>query len=242
MWVDPAFYLRWISNLGRALPFEMVLVAIAGVFLIQKPVQRAMLQAVWLGYFLYGMALPHTISTHDYYHLPLFPAVALGLGAVGQIVFAHLRGPRWIARSAITALLLAALVINGYNARTTLKRTDASAQVETWQAIGSALKPGASTVALVPDYGAGLEYWAWINPAIWPTAADLQWQQSLGTDADFEQLFQQTTAGKDTFVVGALDELALQPQLRDTLQKYPILGQGDGYLIFDLRKPKVAQP
>jgi hypothetical protein len=182
------------------------------------------------------LTLPHHISTHDYYHLPLFPAVALGLGAVGQTLFAHLGGPRWLARSAVTALLLAALVINGYNARTTIKRSDASAQVQTWEAIGSALKPGASAVALVPDYGVGLEYWAWINPAIWPTADDLQWQQSQGSDADFEQLFQETTAGKDSFVVGALDELALQPQLRNTLQKYPVLAQGDGYQIYDLRK------
>ncbi|MDD5371441.1 MAG: glycosyltransferase family 39 protein, partial [Anaerolineaceae bacterium] len=237
MWLDPAFYLRWISNLGRALPFEMVLVAIAGIFLVREPAQRAMLLAMWPGYFVFGMTLPHHISTHDYYHLPLFPVVALGLGAVGRTVFEHLHGPRWFTNSAITGLILVALVINGYDARTTLKRSDTSAQVATWQAVGAELGPGASVVALVTDYGVGLEYWAWINPVIWPTTADLQWQQGQGSVEDFEQLFRQTTAGKEYFVVAAPDELATQPALRDTLHKYPIYRQGAGYQIYSLRKP-----
>jgi 4-amino-4-deoxy-L-arabinose transferase-like glycosyltransferase len=80
MWLDPAFYLRWIGNLGRVAPFEIILAAVLGTFIIKRPSARAALLAMWVGYFVYGMALSHHISTHDYYHMPLLPVMAIGLG------------------------------------------------------------------------------------------------------------------------------------------------------------------
>ncbi len=237
MWLDPAFYLRWISNLGRAAPFEMVLVALLGAFLIRRPWQRAMLLAMWLGYFAYGMALPHHISTHDYYHLPLFPLLALGLGAAAEAVFQEIRGPRWLARTAVTGVLLAGLVITGYDARTTIKRSGALEQAQAWTAVGQALGPGASVVALVDDYGVGLKYYGWINPTLWPTAADIQWQDSVGQNFNFSEYFQNQVTGKDFFVVALPEELDLQPELKALLStRYPVFRQGPGFVIYDLKK------
>lgn len=242
MWRDPAFYLRWISNLGRALPFEMLLVALAGAFLIRRSDWRWMLLAMWVGYFVYGMALPHHISTHDYYHLPLFPLVGLGLGAAAQAIFASFRGPAALNRLAAAAILIAALVINGYDARTALKRSDAAAQVKIWERVGQAIKPGASVVALVQDYGSALRYYAWINPIIWPTASDIQFRQSVGqTDQGFSQLFDSQAAGHDYFVVSPLDELDSQPELKQALEShYTLLADGPDYRVYDLRKPLLA--
>lgn len=239
MWLDPAFYLRWISNIRRVVPFEVALVAGLSAFLMRRPWQRAMLLAMWLGYFLYGMALPHHISTHDYYHLLLFPLLALGLGAAADALFQAARGPRWLARLAVTCALLAALVIGSYEARLVLKRSGAVDQAKTWEAVGQALGPGASVIALVDDYGTGLKYWAWINPALWPTAAEIQWQESTGQKFDFTIFFGDQVAGKDFFVVTLLDELALQPDLSELLSaRYPVYRQGSGFLIYDLRSPR----
>ncbi|RPJ43526.1 MAG: phospholipid carrier-dependent glycosyltransferase, partial [Chloroflexi bacterium] len=236
MWLDPAFYLRWISNISRAVAFEMVLVALTGAFLVRRPSHRALLLAMWAGYFLYGMALPHHISTHDYYHLPLFPLVALGLGSAAEAVFNSVQGPRWLARLAVTGVLLAALVINGYNARTALKRSGAVEQTQAWAAVGQALGPGASVIALVDDYGTGLKYWAWINPTFWPTTADIQWQKSAGQEFDFAAFFNRRAVGKEFFVVALFDELDRQPELKQMLSThYPVFRQGPGYLIYDLR-------
>lgn len=236
MWVDPAFYLRWISNLGRAVPFEMILLAILSVFLVRRPVDRAFLFAAWVGYFLYGMTLSHHISTHDYYHLPLFPIIAWSLAAAGETLFRSLRGPAWLVRLVPAAVLVAAVVINGYNARTTLKRNGAAAQAEIWQTIGETVGAGASAAALVPDYGAGLEYYAWINPVIWPTADDQQFQETSGKSSAFDALFANIAAGRDYFVISPPDELDQQPALKQTLStRYSVLKEGPGYLIYDLR-------
>jgi hypothetical protein len=198
-----------------------------------------MLLAMGLGYFVYGMALPHHISTHDYYHLPLYLLLALGLGAVAEVIFQSIRGPRWLARLAAVSVLLAALVITGYQARSALKRSGAAALANTWESVGQALGHGASVIALVDDYGTGLKYLAWINPALWPTAADIQWRESIGQGFDFNEYFDGQAAGKEFFVVVLFDELDRQPELRELLsERYPVFRQGASYLIYDLRSPK----
>jgi 4-amino-4-deoxy-L-arabinose transferase-like glycosyltransferase len=237
MWVDPAFYLRWISNLGRVLPFELLLAAFLGALLVRSLPGRLLLAAQWVGYFAYGMALAHHISTHDYYHLLLFPALALGIGAIAAVLVQNLRGPRWLVRLTATAVLLALLVINGYSARNTLKRFDAAAQAKMWTEIGQTLGHGASVVALVPDYGVGLKYYAWINPTLWATEDDLAFAYSGGEQPEFATYFADQAVGRDYFVVSLLDELDQQPLLKKQLtDHYPILKQTRDYVIFDLRQ------
>ncbi len=236
MWIDPAFYLRWISNLERAVPFEIVLLAAIGAFLASRPRYRALLLALWAGYAAYGMALPHHISTHDYYHLLLYPVIALGLAGLGEVIFTHLRGLGKLARLAVTVIFLSALVVNAYEARSLLKRYDAAAQARAWEEIGALLGPGASVVALVPDYGGGLKYWGWINPALWPTDDEIKWRESLGGEVDFQSWFDEQAAGKDFFVITLFDELDRQPALGSLLYaRYPLYRQTPDYLIFDLR-------
>lgn len=236
MWLDPAFYLRWISNLGRAVPFEMVLVALLGPFLLRRPVHRYLLMSLWIGYVVYGLTLPHHISTHDYYHLPLFPVVALGLAAVAETLFNHLRGPAWLARTAAVGLVLAALVINTYTARTQIKRSGAVEQTAAWQAIGQTIGSGAGVVALVPDYGCGMKYWGWDTPIIWPSVDEMRFLEG-GVTADFNALYQERAAGRDYFVVTMFDELDRQPGLKKVLAGLPVLKEGPGYRIYDLRQP-----
>lgn len=238
MWIDPAFYLRWVNNLGRAVSFEIVLLAAVGAFLVRRPLYRAVLLALWGGYFIYGMALPHHISTHDYYHLLLYPAIALGLAGLGEAAAARLRLSGRFARLAAAWIFLAALAVYAYNARTTLKRFDAAAQARVWEEIGHLLGPGASTAALVPDYGGGLKYWGWINPALWPTENEIQWQESLGDVSEFTARFDEIAAGKDFFIITLFDELERQTDLKSLLyERYPVYHQSPDYLIFDLRSP-----
>lgn len=238
MWLDPAFYLRWLSNLGRALPFEMALASLLGAFLVRRPAHRAVYLAMWAGYVIYGMTLPHQISTHDYYHLPLYPLVALGLASAAETLFQAVRGPRWLAQTAVILVLAAALVVNGYVARTAIKRSGAWEQARAWEEIGRVTGPGASVVALVDDYGSGLRYYAWVNPTIWPTEADIQFRQSAGQAFDFDSFFQNEAAGKDFFVVAPPQALEEQPRLKELLaDRYAIIRQSPGYSVFDLRSP-----
>lgn len=236
-WIDPAFYLRWLSNLGRVFPFGLVLVAAAAILLPVQPLHRWILAGWWLGYLLYGLALPHHISTHDYYHVLLFPPIALGVGALAQVVISGWHAPRWLLRASAAAVLLAALLFYGYTARTSIKRSGAPELARMWQEIGALLGPQAQVAALVDDYGVGLKYYAWINPALWQTSADLSFQAAQGDSANWQDWFGDQAAGKEYFVITALEELQRQPELAAFLdQSYPILQQTSAYRIYDLRR------
>ena len=236
MWIDPAFYLRWLSNLNRAVPIELVLLSLLGVFTLRRTVHRVLLLAMWGGYLAYGLALSHHISTHDYYHLLLFPLLALGLGAAAAAVFQALRGPRRVVQVVIALALLVGLAYEGYQARALIRRSDAEQQAAALVEIGQAVGQDASSVALVDDYGAGLKYYAWLMPSIWPTEADIAFRERAGEAFDFETFFAEQAQGKHYFVITNLEELEQQERLRDLLEsRYPVYHEADLYRIYDLR-------
>lgn len=234
MWVDPAFYLRWIGEMSRVIPFELALAAVVGALLVRRGLYRAVLLSLWAGYLAYGMALPHHIGTHDYYHLPLFIPVSLGLGALADLAYSNLRGPAWLVRAAAVGGLLAALLITGYGARNMLKRSDFRPQADLWQQAGQRMGPQSSVAALTDDYATGLKYWGWSMPLIWPTADDLAWQGRVGTEY-FAEYFERLAAGSDYFVVSPLAELERQPELAQALSRYPVDFESGGMRIYDLR-------
>jgi hypothetical protein len=56
---------------------------------------------------------------------------------------------------------------------------------------------------------------------------------------DFESYFKDKTTGMDYFLVTMFSEFDAQPDLKNELtSKYPVLSEGDGYILFDLRNPK----
>ncbi len=236
MWADPAFYLRWLSNLERMVPFGLVLAALAGVLLVLHSYRRWLLFSLWFGYLIYGMTLSHHISTHDYYHLPLMIPIALGIGAAAQGVFGLMRGRRWGAVIWASLLLIAAVGVYGYQARNQLKRFDAAAQARTWSVIGAELGRGAGVVALADDYGSGLKYYGWINPRNWLTADEIAWRTSIGQSFDFEAEFEALAGDADYFVIIPPAELDLQPELKQALNdRYTIYQQNAEFIIYDLR-------
>ncbi len=243
LWRDPAFYLRWVSNLGRVFPFELCVGSAVGALLLRRPAHRAVLLGMWMGYLAFGMALPHLISTHDYYHLPLFVLVALGLAAVAETVLGALRGPAWLARLAAVTALAAVVVMVGYQARNILKRNDYSTLAQTWTDVGELVGPDASVVALTDDYGGGLSFWGWLAPVTWPTADDIRFQSGEGQKAGFEARFAELAEGRSFFVISPLDELARQPELEQYLMEhYPVLRAAPDLLVYDLRAPLKDQP
>ena len=89
------------------------------------------------------------------------------------------------------------------------------------------------------DYGCGLKYWGWINPALWPTADDISFRASAGQSFDFNAFFEEQVGSRDCFVVTMFDELDRQPELTKLLtERYPVLRDGAGYRIYDLRAPR----
>lgn len=237
-WIDPAWYIRWVGEMTRAVSLELVLFALLGALLIQRREHRAMVLAMWAGYWLYGMALSHHISTHDYYHLPLYPMVALGLAAVTETVLRRVRGPAWVAVPLVVGVLLFGMAFKAWDVRATLKRVDYRAEARLWENLGQELGHGVGVVGLLPDYGTALSYYGWIIPTNWMVSDDFDLRERAGQTFDARKLFEEATAGKRFFVVALPDELERQPVLNDILTShYPVYIEGDGFIVYDLRQP-----
>jgi hypothetical protein len=68
---------------------------------------------------------------------------------------------------------------------------------------------------------------------LWPLVTDLAEIKNGGSDAS--QNFAELTAGRDYFLVTAFGQLDKQPGLKTILDGYPVLSEGDGYVLYDLR-------
>ena len=70
----------------------------------------------------------------------------------------------------------------------------------------------------------------------WPRSGDIYYHENRGAQFEFEQLFAETAAGRDYFIITDFSELEKQPLLKDHLYlQYPVAFSGEGYVVFDLQ-------
>jgi len=233
--LSPTFYFNWLSTLNHVMGLGFAL-ALLGVFLFRK---RGFILGLWGAYFAYGLYFDYHIWSHDYYNLPLLPLAALSLSPLVAWGLARLAestsGSRWM-RGLSVAVLALGLVSVLWDVRSTLKSVDYRPDAVMWESIAQILGPDARAVALTQDYGMRLAFWGWLDTAQWPLAGDLSYHEDLrGAQADFDERFKNLASKRDFFLVTLPDELNAQPMLKERLATYPILTEGDGYVIYDLR-------
>jgi hypothetical protein len=169
------------------------------------------------------------------------PIAAISLAPLGQAAggwFAQAVAGR-LARLALLAAVLAGCAMNLWNIRDDFHKADFHGQDAYWAHIGEAIQHDSRTVALTQDYGYRLAYWGWTTPVYWPYTGDQALRQLAGQSLpEFKLQFEDIIRDNDYFLVSDLAEYERQPQLKQTLsQGYTILEQGEGYIIYDLRKP-----
>lgn len=236
---SPAYYVRWNDMLSGVVGFGAFLLALAGVLLAERRA-RLLIGGLFLGYFLFGVVFAYHFSTHDYYHMPLIPIVALGLAAASQRLFDYIRASHpaaWI-RLGVAALLLYALGMEMWNTRVALVRNDYRAEPAFWVRLGERLGHTQPVIGLMSDYGYRLAYWGWQDATAWLGSGDLRMRELAGQDVDLLASFREAVAGKRFFVVTQMNELDNQPEVKQLLyDTYSIFEQGEGYVVFDLQKP-----
>ena len=242
MWVDPAFYVRWMQAASNAAGYGAILAALVGVFLFSTAGKRAFAGGLWIGYAAYGMTFPFHITTHSYYQLPLVAIIALTLAPLGSLVFGKIATltPVLLVQAAIFLLLFFGIFFKAWDVRVELARTNYRNEPAYWQEIGDILGHDSSVVALTHDYGNRLAYYGWISPDIWLTSRHLENYRELrgGKPIDVQNWFAELTGNKDFFLVTLMNQLNEQPDLKEILyNNYTIYAKGDGYIIFDLRHP-----
>jgi hypothetical protein len=241
LWFNPVFYLQWIGMIKTVTGFGTFLIALIGTFLFPKRAARAMFIGLWAGYLAMGLTLDYNTSTHDYYHLPMIPIAALCLGALAAAALQRVHWPRmtWFVYAGIIGTLALGVTSTSWDNIVTLKRANFRNEPPYWEKLGNKLHSIGSIVALTHDYGYRIEYWGWEPVQNWMTSGDFRLQALSGATFDERKLFEEATAGKDYFLVTLQGELDHQPVLKDILYNhYTIAEQGDGYVLFDLHKPK----
>jgi len=228
-WISPTFYLRWLDKLDNVIP--LIFLALAAVSLLaftRRPLRRFM-SALWLSYFLFGLYQTYHIASHDYYSLPLIPITAIGLAPLAQACVDQTltrlpEKPQKAAFFVILVLFLSLLTTQEY---LTLRRRDNRPLAQMYTEIGEILQHQPGVVALTNDYGYPLFYYGWQNVNLW----------NASPEEDIRKAFISQTRQKSYFLVTDLNGLARQPALQQQLNKYNILIQRPGYIIYDLQHP-----
>ena len=237
LWSDPVFYLRWKNQIDGVIGFPLFLAAFCG-FWLAKGFGRRLLAGWWLGYLLYGLTFAYHITSHDYYQLPLIPLVALSLAPLGRVVSDRLRQQphAWVAAIAISGALGFALLASLWTVRVDLARGDFRPEAARWQMIGAAIGKPSHVLTISEDYGYRLAYWGMQDVEAWLEDADLNLRELDGRQIDLEQKFAEKVANKDYIVITQMNKLDNQPEIKQLIeQTYPVIAQGDGFVIYDVK-------
>jgi 4-amino-4-deoxy-L-arabinose transferase-like glycosyltransferase len=265
--IQPGFYVHWLVFLHGL--FSLVTI-FAGWFgaLTLAPSGRAVFFGWWVGYLLYGLFLPVQVTTHNYYNLILSPAISLGLAPLGGMVFGMLaerlsnrfaiERPREAGKPGwqryiqprlpffgvlfVLSLSLLAIAYPSWITYSLLrsKNENLQGEIAPWVEMGRDIPEDGAIIALTHDYGNRLRYYGWRSLSTWPYTWDLE---LVDSDQPFSEQFKSLTHGKKYFVVTEFSELEAQPNLKNQLyEHYPIVQDGNGYIVFDLSQKKSISP
>jgi hypothetical protein len=238
--ISPLNYLQWATKVNLAAGGLFIMLGLLSFFLVKEKQMRGLMIGLWGGYLLYGMFFNYHVATHDYYHLPFIPIVALSLGPLGGWVAAHWsEATQGYGRGVVILILLYGLFSAVWDVRNQLKAVDYRPDAAMWAEIGQKLGYEKGAIALTQDYGSRVEYWGWRSVTIWPSASDLNYARLRSGRSSFDKLFDEYSGKRAFFLVTDFDELKRQPELRAKLNGYSIYAQADGYVIYDLQQPLV---
>lgn len=235
--LQPETYLRWLNLVQQLLtPFALGLALFGIAF--SKGRSRWLLAGLWLGYFAYGLFLPYQMTSHSYYHLQLVPITALSLVFPVQIaagwLWMRLRFWRLLAFAAV----LIGLAYASWQALIPFYARDYRNEPVYWQEIASYLPQDGKIIALTQDYGYRLMYYGWRKVVLWPNRGEIRLSVLRGSEKEFRDYFVKRIEGKRYFLITAFGQYEDQPELQKMLnENFPVLSQGNGYIIFDLEHP-----
>ncbi len=227
------FYSKWLAFVGSIFGLTMIFLSLAGA-LIATPRLRWLLISLWVGYVLYGLTLPFQMYTHSYYHIQLIPIIALGLASALNPLLESVAVQSPVGRVGFIALVIAVIGYQSWVARSVLIAEDFRHEPAFWKQVGDAIPANTDVIALTQDYGYRLMLFGWRKVSLWPLSTGLS--EARGGEQDAAGDFADLTEGKEYFLVTASGQLEKQPDLKKILAQYPIAAEGDGYVLFDLRK------
>ena len=235
--LEPAFYVRWLNFFDRLLFLNLAFIGVIGIVFLRKRARGLML-GFWIGFILYGLALPYTIYTHDYYSLPAVPIVGLSLAPIAALLLARVARLHMSWQVFVVVVGVSLIAFRAWLVRSGILGTDYYSEPAGWIAMGEELPAQGSIIGLTHDYGARVAYYGRRSVAVWPTGQDYSFYELQGGNkGTFDEEFEARAIGYDYFLVTLMGEFENQPLLKQKLfDQFPLVSEGDGYLLFDLRQ------
>ncbi len=193
------FWAGWLAMIGLVVGYIALAGAFIGLFLIREKLQKALLIGLWIGYFIYGLSATYQIHTHDYYHIPIIPIVALSIGPIGASLINRLfiLFSSWKRISISVIIFLVIFLYLGFGIKKIQLRDykenikligatigvypkfhkffdNFEKEVRISKEIGEIVGHSANTVFLTSDYGRSLSYHGELSGLPWPNRVSLQ--------------------------------------------------------------------
>jgi len=237
MWSDPVFYIRWTAEINKVVGLEILLAALFGILVFSRKKYMGLLIGLVAGYVLYGLTFAYHVTTHDYYHLPLFIMISFGLGLLVEGLLNSVRKEKKrLAYIVLAGLLIFFSLQKAWIVRSELKRTDYAEEVRIWQDLGDLLGYDKKVTGIMPDYGYRLAYWGWMSVSPWMQTADIELRELAGNNIDYQNYLETAINNHDFFVITDMEEFSRQKLLEDYLQNnFPVFSESDEWIIYQLR-------
>jgi hypothetical protein len=237
----PRFYVVWLDYLDKLFDLSVILLGLMAIFFLPR-FSRNIMVALWIGYVFIGLSVPSLIITHDYYNLFIIPLIALSFSGLGHLIINKMAQQPKSWQLLFYGVVLISVLYPAWISRNALLSNDYRPEILGWIKMGRELPKGSHIVGITHDYNTRLLYYGGIAVDPWPYAADAEMNNMSGGNSDFldpywEQFFKEKTKDADYFLVTIAGELDAQPVLKNMLDQYSSV-EGDGYILYDLKKPK----
>ena len=236
LWARVSFWREWLERVDLVIGGVVFVSAIAAAVVFARRDAGAFLAGTAVGYLTYGLLFTYAIHTHDYYHLPVLPAVAIALGIGVDAVYRRLAGAA-LRVPASGALVVGAIALLA-SSLSYPRGADYRGYVRKFREVGREVDHSTRTIMLSEGDGNPLRYEGRVAGAQWPTRDDQhidELSHQAVEPADRRLAGMRRARPADWFVVTDLAELGRQPELERVLAALPVTASGDGYTVWDLR-------
>lgn len=166
--VKKDFWLGWFELGLEVAGYTAVLAAVIGFFFLRNKMAQYLVAGLAVGYVIFGIAFTYHTHTHPYYHVQLFPIIALCIAALLVTIIQSLRKLNervWLIPA--SAVLLIVFYFTYQQVHDNLYRyhmEDPAVAAE----IGEIVHHSPHTVYVARYYGLPLAYYGEFGGAPWP--------------------------------------------------------------------------
>ena len=206
LFAKPDFWLGWFQLGTNVAGAAFLIAAVIGFFLLPNRTTRNLMIGLAISYLFFGIAFTYHIHTHPYYHIQLYPVIAICAATCLTSIVKTLRtssGKLW----AVPVIL--SLSIGLYSAYRTERDSLYQGRMEdprtAWK-IGEIIGHNPHTVFVSRHYGIPLEYYGEFGGAPWPVRIEDPFYRQPGAhEQSVQERLDQLGFKPDYFVITYFD-------------------------------------